>query len=89
MLFLFLFLLNKFHLFFVLDPFSRRNIAHVIPNYPVAQYIQHCFMKTYRYFAIPRTKDGEIQILKSDGFEERLRFCKFLLFKSNFLNLEF
>ena len=61
---------------FISDPFSRRNIAHVIPNYPVAQYIQHCFIKTYRYFAIPRTKDGEIEVLKSDGFEEQLRFCK-------------
>lgn len=55
------------------DPFSRRNIAHVIPNFSVAQFIQQCFMKTYRHFAFPRTEDGEIQLLKNHEFDNLLQ----------------
>ncbi|XP_015908091.2 terminal uridylyltransferase 4 isoform X1 [Parasteatoda tepidariorum] len=53
------------------EPFLRRNIAYVIPTFQICQYIQNCFLRTYRYFAYPQQKKGFeiVHLLKTDDFD--------------------
>ncbi|KAF8766861.1 Terminal uridylyltransferase 4 like protein [Argiope bruennichi] len=55
--------------FAVEEPYTRRNLAYVIPTFPVCQYIHQCFIKTYRYFAFPRSKSKSIELIKNESFD--------------------
>ncbi|GBM53145.1 Terminal uridylyltransferase 4 [Araneus ventricosus] len=55
--------------FAIEDPYSKRNLAYVIPTFAVCQYIQQCFLRTYRYFAFPQLKTGSVELIKNESFD--------------------
>ncbi|CAL1267375.1 unnamed protein product [Larinioides sclopetarius] len=55
--------------FAIEDPYSKRNLAYVIPTFAVFQYIQRCFLRTYRYFAFPQLKTGSVELIKNESFD--------------------
>lgn len=44
------------------DPIVQRNLAHVIPNRQVYQYIHDCLVQTYNYFGRPQFHTGPAEL---------------------------